>query len=220
MVSLGPLTSVEVGSPRILLLPLGSTEQHGPHLPLDTDTVIATTVAQRAAAEVPMAVVAPAVAIGASGEHAGFPGTLSLGTDVLASAIVEIVRSAGPEFVRVVVVNGHGGNADAVSQAAEICQAEARPVTVWSPRVPGGDAHAGRTETSVMLAIAPDRVRMAEAVVGATEPLSAMLDQLRQGGVRAVSANGVLGDPRQATADQGQSIVDRWVEELVELLTA
>ena len=181
--------------------------------------MIASAVAHQAAARVPNALVAPPLAIGASGEHQGFPGTLSVGTEVFAAAIVEIVRSAGPEFSRVVLVNGHGGNADAVVRADETCRAEGRNVSVWFPRVVGGDAHAGATETSVMLALAPDQVRRADAVVGATEPLPEVLDQLRRGGVRSVSANGVLGDPRSASAEQGQVIIDQWVEEVVELLT-
>jgi len=216
--TLGPLVSGEVGDGRVLVLPLGSIEQHGPHLPLNTDTVIAEAVAQRAAAQVPAALVAPALAIGASGEHAGFAGTLSIGRDVLAEAIIEIVRTAGPEFVRVVLVNGHGGNADAVAHAVQRCGAEGRNLTAWHPRVDGGDAHAGMTETSVMLALAPDRVRLSALAAGNTTPLRELAEQLRGGGVKADSDNGVLGDPHGASADHGETIVRRWVEELVELL--
>ena len=108
MTRLGALTTAEVGDDRVLLLPLGSTEQHGPHLPLDTDTVIAVAVAAGAAQRDPAAVVAPPLAIGAAGEHAGFAGTLSIGTDVLAAVLVEIVRTAGREFAGVLVVNAHG----------------------------------------------------------------------------------------------------------------
>ncbi|MEM9464319.1 MAG: mycofactocin biosynthesis peptidyl-dipeptidase MftE [Actinomycetota bacterium] len=218
MTRLADLTTPEVGDRRVLLLPIGSLEQHGPHLPLDTDTVIATTVAQRAAVAVPAAVVAPAIAIGASGEHAGFAGTLSIGTDVMASALVEIVRTAGAEFERVVVVNGHGGNLDAVRIAVTRCAEEGRRLTAWHAALVGGDAHAGATETSVMLAIDPNRVRLDRAEPGVVAPLADILDDLRAGGLAAVTPNGVLGDPTTADAAVGETILDEWVRQVVELL--
>lgn len=215
MTRLGDMTTGEVGRGLVLLLPLGSTEQHGPHLPLDTDTVIATTVASGAAARVPGAVVAPAIAIGAAGEHAGFAGTLSIGTEVLAAAVVEVVRTAGAEFAGVVVVNAHGGNADAVQAAVETCRREGRLLTAWNARLADGDAHAGEAETSVMLAIDPGRVRMDRAEPGDTRPLGEIVDDLRHIGVTGVSANGVLGDPTDASARRGTDILRRWITEVV-----
>lgn len=220
MIRLGDFTSPAVGEGRVLVVPLGSTEQHGPHLPLDTDTVIARTVAETAALRVDVAVVAPPIAIGAAGEHAGFAGTLSVGTEVLASMLVEIVRTAGAEFERVVFVNGHGGNLDAVRSAAETCEYEGRPVGVWHARLADADAHAGHAETSVMLAIDPSRVRMDLAEAGATAPMSELLDDLRSGGVAAVAPNGVLGDPTDATSARGEEILAEWVGQVVELLEA
>ncbi len=210
-------TTEEIGAARVLLLPLGSTEQHGPHLPLDTDTVIATTVAERAAAVVPASIAAPALPIGAAGEHAGFAGTLSIGTDVLAATIVEIVRTAGTEFQRIVVVNAHGGNLDAVGAAAKICEYEGRPFEVWHARLADGDAHAGDAETSVMLAIDAGRVRMERAEPGVTAATAEIVDELRSGGLAAVTPNGVLGDPTRATATRGEQILARWVDEVVVL---
>ena len=218
MTRLGDLTTPDVGERRVLVLPLGSTEQHGPHLPLDTDTVIAVTVAERAAAEVPAAVVAPPIAIGASGEHAGFAGTLSIGTDVMAAAIVEIVRTAGPEFERGVVVNGHGGNLDAVRTATALCEREGRPVSSWHAARVGGDAHAGATETSVMLAIDPRRVRFDLAEPGALQPIADIVDELRSGGLAAVTPNGVLGDPTGADPVEGEAILAEWVHQVEALL--
>ena len=218
MAQLGDLTNPDVGEGRVLVLPLGATEQHGPHLPLDTDTVIARTVAESAAGRVTAAVVAPVIAIGASGEHAGFAGTLSIGTEVLAAMIVEIVRTAGPEFDRVVIVNAHGGNLDAVRSAASTCEHEGRPISVWHARLDDADAHAGSIETSVMLAIDPQRVRLGRAEPGNTAPLREILDDLRTGGVAAVSPNGVLGDPTDATPARGEEILAEWVHEVVALL--
>lgn len=215
MIRLGDCTTEELGAGRVLLLPLGSTEQHGPHLPLDTDTAIATAVAERAAATVPEGIAAPALPIGAAGEHAGFAGTLSIGTDVLAAALVEIVRTAGSEFDRIVVVNAHGGNLDAVRSASERCEYEGRPFGFWHAHVTDGDAHAGDVETSVMLAIDPDRVRMERAEPGVTTPTSEIIDELRSGGLAAVTANGVLGDPTRASAARGEQILGRWVDEVV-----
>ena len=114
-------------------------------------------------------VVAPAVAYGASGEHAGFAGTLSIGLSGLELVIVELVRSAD-HFAGVVLVNAHGGNTDAVDRAVRTLRSEGRAVISWQPRVPGGDAHAGRTETSLMLAVAPDLVRGDRAVAGLPHP--------------------------------------------------
>ena len=76
----------------LLLLPLGSCEQHGPHLPLDTDTQIAQYLCAQAALHNDRILIAPSLTISASGEHAGFPGTLSIGTDALTQVLIEIVR--------------------------------------------------------------------------------------------------------------------------------
>jgi creatinine amidohydrolase len=206
----------------VLVLPVGSLEQHGPHLPLDTDTRVATELAHRVlrllAPRVAPMVVAPAVAYGASGEHAGFPGTLSVGTRVLGEIVVELVRSARDAFAGVVVVSGHGGNADALRAAVRRCRSEGDRVLLTGWGAGGGagegggheagDAHAGRTETSMMLTIDPAAVRLADAAAGRTEPLADLLAELRRDGVRAVSANGVLGDPAGASAAEGHRRLD------------
>ena len=97
---------------RVLLVPLGATEQHGPHLPLTTDTDIAVALAQRLAAALPdTVVVAPAVPYGSSGEHEGFAGTLSIGQAATEHLLVELGRSATRTWPRVMLVCAHGGNA-------------------------------------------------------------------------------------------------------------
>jgi mycofactocin precursor peptide peptidase len=201
----------------VVAVPLGSCEQHGPHLPLDTDTRIAVALADRLAAVRPDILVAPALGYGASGEHAGFEGTLSIGQAALELVIVELVRSADA-FDGVVLVNGHGGNAEAVARAVAISTSDGRRVLSWAPSIEpssGADAHAGRTETSALLALAPSTVRLDLARPGATAPLAGLMDDLRAGGVRAVAANGVLGDPTDATAAEGASLLRTLADDLV-----
>ena len=144
----------------MLAVPLGSLEQHGPHLPLDTDSRIACAVAAGLAARCEGITVAPAVSYGASGEHADFPGTLLIGHEVLTGLLMELVRSARRSFAGVVFVNAHGGNEDALVSLEHRCAAEGDDVLVWRAATPGGDAHAGRTETSLLLAIDPAAVHV------------------------------------------------------------
>jgi len=212
--------TIASGAARILLLPLGSTEQHGPHLPLDTDTRIATACASTAADRRPDTVVAPALPYGASGEHTGFAGTISMGTEALATVLVEITRSMTPPLDRLVLVNGHGGNAAAVDDAIRRCDADGRPLHAWWPRIPGGDAHAGRTETSLMLAIASELVDLDTAARGNTTPLDELAPALRRDGVAMHSPTGVLGDPTGASADEGHQLLELLVADLTGFLDA
>jgi mycofactocin system creatininase family protein len=198
----------------LLAVPLGTVEQHGPHLPLDTDTRIAVALADRLAAARTDVTVGPALAYGASGEHAGFPGTLSIGTAALTEVLVELGRSAD-SFAGIVLVNGHGGNLDAVRAAIARLTTEGRRAMAWSPSVPDGDAHAGRTETSLLLALDPGCVRLDRAAAGATTPLPELIGELRRGGVAAVAPNGVLGDPTGASADEGTALFGHLTSDLV-----
>ncbi|WP_046319546.1 mycofactocin biosynthesis peptidyl-dipeptidase MftE [Mycobacterium sp. UM_Kg1] len=192
------------GAGATLLVPVGSTEQHGPHLPLDTDTRIAQALADELAARGGNWVVAPAVTYGASGEHQSFAGTISIGTETLTRLLVEYGRSACCWAQRVVFVNGHGGNTSAMAQAVRLLRSEARDVA-WVPcAVAGADAHAGHTETSLLLHLSPESVRLDRAQSGNTAPLAQLLPAMRAGGVAAVSAVGVLGDPTTATAAEGR----------------
>jgi mycofactocin system creatininase family protein len=216
-VPLGSLTWPEVAASAagsILVVPVGSTEQHGPHLPLGTDSDIAVALANRLAAARPDMLVAPLLPYGSAGEHAAFPGTLSIGAAALELVVVELVRSADA-FAGVVVVSGHGGNAAPLAAAVATLRDEGRKVLAWTPRVPGGDAHAGRTETSLLLALSADAVRLGAAEPGETAPLAALMGELRRNGVAAVSANGVLGDPAGASADEGERLLDQLAADLV-----
>ena len=220
---LGGATWLEVaatGGTSLLAVPVGSLEQHGPHLPLDTDTRIAVEVAMRLSRSRPDVVVAPAVAYGASGEHAAFPGTLLINHDVLADLLLELVRSARDAFAGVVVISAHGGNREGLALLQERCRADGDPVLIWAAGVRGGDAHAGRTETSLMLAIEPEVVRMELAVAGSPEPLEALLPRLRAEGVRPISSSGVLGDPQGASAAEGEAMLAAMTTELADALEA
>ncbi|HET9772647.1 MAG TPA: mycofactocin biosynthesis peptidyl-dipeptidase MftE [Acidimicrobiia bacterium] len=203
-----------VASRSVLAVPVGSTEQHGPHLPLGTDSAVAVALAERLAIARPDVLVAPVLPYGSAGEHAAFAGTLSIGSGALEMVLVEMGRSADA-FAGVVFVSGHGGNAEPLAAAVATLRAEGRNVLAWAPRVSGGDAHAGRTETSLLLALAPESVRLAAAEPGDRRPLGSVMGELRRGGVAAVSANGVLGDPTGATAEEGERLVADLAADLV-----
>jgi mycofactocin system creatininase family protein len=214
---LGGATWPEVeasGRGHVLAVPLGSLEQHGPHLPLDTDTRVAVALADRLAATQPGVAVGPALPYGASGEHAGFPGTLVVRHEVLAEIVIELVRSSRISFGGVVVISAHGGNAEGLALAEKRCRAEGDTVLMWTATTRGGDAHAGRTETSLMLAIDEKSVRTELAERGCTEPLAAIMPRLRAEGVRPVSSNGVLGNPEGASAAEGRTLLDEMTRAL------
>jgi len=218
--SLGDRAWTEIGSP-VLVIPIGSTEQHGPHLPVDTDTRIALALAHAAARIVDGVAVSPPIPITASGEHDGFPGTLSIGSDLMTRVVIEIVRSArwSP---RIALVNGHGGNHRAVTAAVSQLVAEGHAVSAWWPSEvsdlagvdPGDDLHAGLIETSVLLHLEASAVR-AEAI--APGPTVSIAD-LAADGIALHSASGVIGDPTEANAELGRAILSRWTDSLVEHL--
>jgi creatinine amidohydrolase len=199
----------DVGSP-ILVVPVGSCEQHGPHLPLHTDTVVADALARALAERRGDCVVAPALTITASGEHQGFAGTLSIGNAAMADLVIELVRSADWSQ-GVVFVNGHGGNATAMARAGDTLTQESRRTLVWWPSMPGGDPHAGHVETSLMLALAPDEVRLDRAVAG---PVPAIAELVRAG-VQPLSPSGVLGDPTRASVEEGRRLFDELAAQLL-----
>ncbi|MGV0851621.1 mycofactocin biosynthesis peptidyl-dipeptidase MftE [Mycolicibacterium phlei] len=217
-VDLANATSKQLwGTSSALLVPVGSTEQHGPHLPLDTDTRIATAVARAVADQLSGAAeylwrIAPAIGYGASGEHEAFDGTVSVGTKALELLLVEFGRSASRWASRLVFVNGHGGNVEALAAATALLRHEGRDAAWCACSVPGADAHAGHTETSVLLHISPQDVRLDERVPGNSAPLRELMPELRRGGVAAVSEVGVLGDPTTATAEDGARIFAAMVD--------
>jgi creatinine amidohydrolase len=195
----------------VLVLPLGSFEQHGPHLPLDTDTIIIDAVVAQALAtstiDSDSFMVAPTIAISASDEHAGFPGTLSTGSAALADSVVAICRSAS-WTQGICIVNGHGGNTDALASITSALTYENIRHSMWSlPSYEGADMHAGHTETSVMLHVAPAKVQTDLIEPGTVGDASSLVAQMRTSGVAGVSANGVLGNPTTATSEHGVAVM-------------
>lgn len=214
---------VAAAGPPLLLVPLGSVEQHGPHLPVATDGMVACAATRQAARRLDAAgvrvMVAPALSYGASGEHEDFPGTISIGHEALWLLLVEYGRSACRWAGGLVFVNGHGGNVSTLAGAVTRLRDEGRPVAWTGCAVEGGDAHAGRTETSLLRFIAPWSVRPDLAEAGATEPLADLMPRLRSDGVRTVSPNGVLGDPTTSSAEEGRALFTGLVDALVRELT-
>ncbi len=233
MIQLSGLSSPEVKARAeagaVLVIPVGSTEQHGPHLPLSTDTDIAVALSlgiaervladgvERQEAGVLDLLVAPALPYGSSGEHEGFAGTLSIGQAATEQIVVELVRSARSTFGLVVLISGHGGNAEALRRAMATLEAESPTVMLIEPDW-GGDLHAGATETSIQLYLRPGEVSLDLATVGHTGSLAELLPAMRSGGVRAVSPSGVLGDPTLATAEHGRVLMDEMIDRIVEAI--
>lgn len=214
-----------------VVLPLGATEQHGPHLPLGTDTFRAAALAEQLAAALPDTLVAPVLPIGCSDEHTGFAGLLSLDHTTLASVIVDCaMRMAGWGVRRLVLLSSHGGNASALALAATQLRDRACPVAVlilaasmplsWAlQRIAAANGvsadalglHAGEGETSEMLHLRPDLVRLQQLRPGYAGPMTDILARLRTNGLKSVTATGTLGDPSAAEASRGARYLEAQV---------
>jgi creatinine amidohydrolase/Fe(II)-dependent formamide hydrolase-like protein len=133
--------------------------------------------------------------------------------------LVELGRSAAQTFGHIVFISAHGGNSEAATRAVTRLRAESRDVLLWVPSSTAGatpgDGHAGRTETAIQLALAPGRVRVGLAEPGNRTPIAELIQVLRTGGVRAVSRNGVLGDPAGASAAEGAALLEALTADLL-----
>ncbi len=206
-----------------VILPLGATEQHGPHLPLGTDTHRAEALARRLAERLPV-LVAPVIPVGCSDEHGGFAGLLSLEAETLAAVIVDCARRMVEWGIRrLAVLSAHGGNGRALALAEERLRRELPELALWIPDASAVFAesvravaaregipfetvglHAGEWETSELLRLCPEQVRMERAAPGYTGDMDAGLARLIAAGTRALAPTGVVGDPRPANADRGE----------------
>lgn len=230
----------------IAVLPIGSVEQHGRHVPVGCDTLAASRIAQdsaRSLGESPLILVLPPMWYGYSPHHMGFAGTVTLSSATFIDVLCEICESVLRNGVtRLVMLNGHGGNVSAMDVAAgrigEEWRGRARiaAVTYWnlvahrthefrdSPA--GGTGHAGEFETSLMLAAHEDLVRMDRAVTHYPKMPSEYLSSDLFGTSRAsayndfgdLSPSGTLGDPSFASKEKGEKILTACREEFCTFL--
>ena len=220
------------------LLPVGAIEQHGPHLPLDTDAwdaeYMCRLVAERCSRPRPL--VLPLIPYGVSYHHDDFPGTLSVNPETLAQFVYDVgVAAARHGITKLVIVNGHGGNAPTLQLAAQKINRDSRIFTcvdsgetsdfdVAKLADTPNDVHAGEIETSTSLATRPHLVDMASAESAIPSFSSQYLNFTSDRSVpwyehtARLSPSGVLGDPTRASAEKGERIWDVMVEHLVKLV--
>jgi creatinine amidohydrolase len=209
-------TSADEGrrNARIAVLPVGSFEQHGDHLPLTTDTVIACLIAARLAETYDLLLLPP-ITISCSHEHEGFPGTVSISAGTLISVIDDIRASlARSRITKLILVNGHGGNY-VLSNITQQANVQGGHVVLFpgrddwnSARDHAGmttaghdDMHGGEMETSILLHAHPELVR--DTYTGADHEASNR-PHLLITGISAYSTSGIIGRPSLATADRGK----------------
>ena len=227
-----------LGEVDIALLPVGAIEQHGPHLPLDTDAFDADYLARRVAmaCSPPLPVVLPLIPYGVSYHHEDFKGTISISNDVLSRLVYEIGLSAARNGIKkLVIINGHGGNSPALNYAAQMINRDARifvcvdtgetsDVDISRVTETPNDVHAGEIETSTSLAVRANLVKMDRAVRSIPEFSSRYLDFTGIRGIlwyahtQKISTSGVMGDPTKASAEKGERIWEMMVAHLVALV--
>lgn len=217
-----PTTTIDpvVTTARTAILPIGSFEQHGPHLPLATDTLVASAIASAIAEAYPVLLLPP-VTFSCSHEHAAFPGTVSISASTLAAIVNDIADSLRRQAIAgLLVVNGHGGNY-ALANVVQEANLNSPPNVGLYParddwheaRLASGmvsdaheDMHAGELETSIVLAAFPDVVRDGWEHADHTHDDRRHLLTL---GMAAYTKSGVLGCPSQATAAKGRAALQR-----------
>lgn len=242
------LTSPEIGRiarKSIALLPIAATEQHGPHLPVVTDTALITEIARQAHAALESEIVLlPTLWVGSSDHHLGFPGTLSLSSETYIQVLQELGESLlKTGFQRIVFLNGHGGNITALSEALYRLALTPRKDAPWivgatywlldrstdvqsfmeTPKL----THAGEYETSMMLALRLDGIKMDLARNGQIKPWSKFYDPTgrRPSAVMVsedfseITTNGTRGHPEKATAEKGERLLAHYSQLLITFLT-
>ena len=190
------------------IIPVGSVEQHGAHLPVSTDALIAGHVAGLVAKKT-RALVLPTVTYGVSFEHAPMF-HISLSGSTLASVLRDMCGSLAAHGVRqIAIINGHHGNIDALKRVTMSKPGSSVRVIHYWRYMKEELGHAGDAETSLMLAIAPELVDMKKAVPGAKEPTREAYARIadRPGSFVRITGNGVWGDPRKASAQKGRRLL-------------
>lgn len=224
-------TEVNETGAELALLPVGSTEQHGPHAPLGTDAILAEIVAKATAdATDERVIVAPTIQLGVSEEHRAFDGTMWVRPNTFRAMIRDAVESLASHGIdRVVVVNGHGGNVEAL---AEVCRQLVRADVAYAVPFTWFDAvetdvamgHAGAIETALLRHARPDLVRedqIDDARAGAAERWGEWVSGVNLAiDTDEFSDNGVVGDPSVGDADLGAELLDRAITALEALLKA
>jgi len=215
---------------------VGSTEQHGPHLPTMTDARIGDDLAERVARKLGHALQARTIDVGISEHHLAFAGTISLKPETLTLILHDYVDSLVHHgFTRIIIIPSHGGNFATVRQAIEAARkshpgvevtgfTDLLALTGFLERISAvhgvttGDAgaHSGENETSMMLALEAGLVTADRFAPGYTGPLGeAEMKIIFEKGMPALTANGVLGDPRTASAEKGEDYLERWAEFII-----
>ncbi len=222
----------------VALLPVGAIEQHGPHLPLDTDSFDAEYLAHEVASRCssPRPIVLPLIPYGVSYHHDDFSGTISIGNETLARFVHEIGMSAARNGIKkLIIVNGHGGNDPSLNFAAQTINRDAHifvcvdsghtsDVDVDGIAETPNDVHAGEIETSTSLAVRPWLVKMEKARKLVPRFSSRYLDFSSKRSVswyaytERISASGVMGDPTKASAEKGHRIWKLTIQHLVNLV--
>lgn len=227
--------AIEAGTDTVII-PVGSIEQHGPHLPLVTDAVIGEELAARIARRLGDAFVAPTIRPGCSRHHMDFPGTIT----VAASTLMDVIHAycdslAEHGFETVVLLPSHGGHFAPVNTVApEVADETGLGVVTLADLdrymelmnegmereglAPEPVIHAGGTETSAVLAIRPSLVREEAFESGREEPVATSLLLAR--GFRPLTENGVLGDPRESSEAAGEAILETVAEAYAEEVRA
>ncbi|MGW8282337.1 MAG: creatininase family protein, partial [Gemmatimonadota bacterium] len=219
----------------IALLPVGAIEQHGYHLPLDTDAFDAYYLCREVArrCNAPRPLVLPLIPYGVSYHHQDFPGTLSVGPDTLARFVYEVGMSAAQNGItKLVIINGHGGNMATLQYAAQMINRDARIFTCVDTGETSdadiarlaetkADVHAGEIETSTSLATRPELVDVTRLEKFVPRFSSQYLDFSSEYGVEwfahtsRISPSGVLGDPTKASVEKGRAMMQLMIEHLV-----
>jgi creatinine amidohydrolase len=233
---------LERGS-RTAVIMTASTEQHGPHLPTMTDTAIGYAVGERVAQQLGDAILAPVIRPGCSDHHLAFPGSLSIPESVFIDTVVACVRSLAPHgFTRFILLSAHGGNFSALEKAGERLHNEFAGTPVKILAYAGRQAlldtmevqsstarahgivqdvdalHADLTETSIMLARHADIVHPEPWECGAMGHIDT--SALFEHGLRAISANGIIGDPRGAISKLGDAVIEALASHIVDWVRA